>query len=647
MASSYKVIFLVSFILLISFISCTGKKESSNIFRYNESQGIENLDPVMGSNYPSIWPLNQCMEGLLEFDKEMNLQTLLASSYMLSPDGLKYTFYIHKNVFFHDDECFPGKKGRAVTSNDFKYCFERVCDPRTKSRGIWLFRDRIKGADEYINMIQQISPKGSGESLKEKYNQSNEEKDKQLKDMKFSGIKLKEQWYGTDMVYAFDLPDGRHGYTRDKNVFHVYNDISNSYTDYYSNDNVLPIISNNDTDQHISGIQCPNDTILVITLEKPFTPFLSILTMAYAFVYPHEAVEYYKENFGYHPIGTGPFKFVKWEFDKELVFEKNQNYWKKNKDGSPMVYLDGFDVTFTRSAETEFLDFKDGKLDYHSPAPEILSQILDDNGKLLPQYDFELIKQPWLNTVYLAIQLDKNMPGGKDNPLSDNKKLRQALNYGIDRERIIKYVLKFKGYSAENGPIPKGMPGYTQDIIGYKYDKDKAIKLLREAGYPDGNGLKLKLTISNEETQKMIGEAVQAQLRDIGIDIQLEFIQGSTLRSAQVGGELGFWRANWGADYFDPENYMALFYSKNKTPNGPNYTHYSNPVVDSLYELGIKETDFQKRKLIYNQAERIIIDDSPWIFLLYNEIIYLRSRRIKDMYIDGLNTLILKHSKIE
>jgi oligopeptide transport system substrate-binding protein len=369
--------------------------------------------------------------------------------------------------------------------------------------------------------------------------------------------------------------------------------------------------------------------------------------MAYAFVYPHEAVEYYKENFGYHPVGTGPFKFVKWDFDKELVFEKNQNYREKNKTGSALVYLDGFDVTFTRSAETEFLDFKDGKLDYHSPVPEILSQILDDNGKLLPQYDFELERQPWLNTVYLAIQLDKNMPGGKDNPLADNKKLRQALNYAIDRERIVRYVLKFKGAPAENGPIPIGMPGYSPDVIGYKYDKSKAVKLLEEAGYPNGKGLSLKLTISNEETQKMIGEAVQSQLKDVGVDVQLDFIQGSTLRSAQVGGELAFWRANWGADYFDPENFMALFYTKNKTPNGPNYTHYSNFAVDSLYELGIKETDFNKRKQIYNQAERIIIDDSPWIFLLYNEIIYLKSKRVHNMYIDGLNNLVLKWASID
>jgi peptide/nickel transport system substrate-binding protein len=316
-----------------------------------------------------------------------------------------------------------------------------------------------------------------------------------------------------------------------------------------------------------------------MSLGKPFAPFLSIL-LRHIFCFPKEAVEHYKENFGYHPVGTGPFKFVKWEADRELEMTKNESYWKKNKAGKPLVYLDGIKVSFTKSSETAYLDFKQGKLDYYDPSPEVLSQITDENGKLNAGYDFELVKQPWLNTVYLGVQLDKDATGGKGSILTENKKLRQAINYAIDREKIIKYVLKSRGHAGENGPIPPGMPGYSKDLIRYKFDKVKAKQLLTEAGYPDGKGLTLKLTVSNDDTQKLIGEAVQAQLKDIGIDVQLDLMQASTMRSSQVGAELTFWRGNWGADYFDPENFMALFYAKNKTPNGPNYTHYSNPKAD-------------------------------------------------------------------
>jgi peptide/nickel transport system substrate-binding protein len=553
----YAVTFLIG-------LSCSKKDSDKKYFNYNEPQGIENLDPVMCSNYAAGWPLQQIMEGLLEYTEDMKLVPNIASSYNISEDGLVYTFIIRKGVFFHNDKCFTNGSSREVTASDFKYCFQRVCDPRTKTRGIWLFRDKVKGAEEYINSIKE-------------------------------------------------------------NKFNV---------------------------NEITGIQAPNDSTLIITLTKPFAPFLSILTMPYAFVYPQEAVEYYKENFGYNPVGTGPFRFVKWEPERELELIRYENYWNREKiarisASNSNNLIQGIKINFIKSSETAFLDFQQGKFDYYDPSPEVLSQITDETGKLKSEYDFNLIKQPWLNTVYLGVQLDKNVPGGKNNILSDNKKLRQAINYAIDREKIISYVLKFRGSAGVNGPIPPGMPGFNSNIKGYSYDIPKAKQLLSEAGYPDGKGLTLKLTVSNDDTQKLIGESVQAQLRDLGIDIQLDFMQASTMRSSQVGGELAFWRGNWGADYFDPENFMALFYSKNHSPIGPNYTHYTNKAADSLYELAMKLTDFNTRAKLYNEMEEIVLEDSPWIILYYNQIIYLKNKRLKGMYIDGLNTIILKYAYFE
>ncbi len=550
--------YILLLITSIFIISCSKQQTSDKIFKYNEAAGIENLDPVMQSNYAAGWPMQQMLEGLVAYTQDMTLVDLIAVNHSISTDGLVYTFNIDRDVYFHDDACFPGGKGRKVIASDFKYCFERLCDSRTKTRGSWLFRDKVNGATEYINSI---------------------------KDNKFD---VKE----------------------------------------------------------ITGIQAPNDSTLVITLIKPFAPFLSILTMQYASVYPKEAVEHYKDNFGYNPVGTGPFKFKRWEVDRELEMIKNENYWRKNKVGNALVYLDGIKVSFIKSSETAFLDFQQGKFDYYDPSPEVLSQITDESGKLKPEYDFELVKQPWLNTVYLAVNLDKNMPGGKGSLLADNKKLRQAINYAIDREKLLKFVLKNRGHVGEIGPIPLGMPGFSRQTKGYTCDKVKAKQLLSEAGYPDGKGLSLKLTVSNVETQKLIGETVQAQLKDIGIDVSLDFIQGSTLLSSQVGGELSFWRGNWGADYFDPENFMALLYSKNFTPNGPNYTHYGTPQTDSLYDLAMKLTDFNTRAKLYNEMENLVMEDSPWIILYYNEIIYLKQKRVKGMYIDGLNTMILKWTRV-
>jgi len=498
--------------------------------------------------------INTC-EGLVEYDKVAKLQPLIAKSYEVSPDGKTYTFHLRGDVYFHDDKCFPGGKGRKVTASDFKYCYERVCDPRAKTRGLWVYRDKVEGAEEFAA-----------------------------------------------------APDKVKG---------------------------------------ITGFIAQDDSTFIIKLVQPFAPFLSILTMPYGYVYPRETVEMYKEDFGFRIVGTGPYKFVKWDVDKELACARNENYWAKDKDGGALPKIDGFSVSFIRSPETEFLDFKEGRLDFQKPSIDVFGLITDDKGELKPEYNFELIKQPYLNTVYLGTMLNVKMEGGSANPLAENKKLRQAINYAIDREKICKFILKNKGTPGVNGPLPVGMPGYSQDVKGYSYDKQKAIELLKEAGYPEGKGLTLKLVYHNDESQRELCEALQAQLKEIGVNLQIEEMLGATHRSAQNEGKLGFWRANWGADYYDPENYYALFYSKNETPVGPNTSHYKNPKVDSLYELGLKLTDFSERMKVYNEIDKQVFEDSPWIIVYYNKYIYLKQKRVQGMYVDGLGIINLKYCEID
>ncbi len=555
-------LFLYFFISIIIF-SCSKKEVSNNnTFNLNLNQGIETLEPVMSNSVQSIWGLSVMMEGLVQFDRESNLKPCIAKSWTISEDALLYTFTLRSDVRFQDNECFSssGGKGRKVTAPDFKYCFERVNNPETKTRGLWVFRDKIKGAKEFIDYKSSIS-----------------------------SIEIKE----------------------------------------------------------ISGIKAVNDSILIIELTKPFAPFLSILTMSYAFVYPKEAVEFYGERFGQNPVGTGPFKFVKWDVDKELIFEKNNNYWDKDKSGNSLPYLDGVKITFTQSSETEFLDFQNGKYDYHDPSSETYDQITDQNGALTDAQNksYTLSKQPWLQTVFFGMMQSPELPGGKEGPFANNKKLRQALNYALDKDKIMKYVLKNRGTAAVNGPIPAGMPGFNPDIKGYVFNKEKAKQLLSEAGYPGGKGLNLTLVTGNEEIQKTIAIAVQEQLREYGINLQLEQMLQATLISKQEEGVFPFWRASWGADYYDPENFMALFYSKNITPKGPNRVGYSNPVIDKMYEDALRITDFEQRKKIYDEMQKIVIEDAAWLNLYYNQKIYLLQKIVDGFYIDGLNIINLKYTK--
>lgn len=555
-------IFLI-FAFFTFITACSDQTEKSeNIFYLNQPLGVETLEPVMSNSNQTIWALSQVMEGLVEYNLESEIVPAIAKSWEISEDGSVYTFTLRDDVFFHDDECFPGGKGRKVIASDFKYCLERVNDPKSKTRGSWVFRDKIKGVQEYMDSRSGKSPGAS---------------------------ELNE----------------------------------------------------------ISGIKALNDSTLQIELNQPFAPFLSILTMTYGFVYPREAVEHYGERFGQHPVGTGPFKFSRWDFDKELVFDKNPNYWGKDEAGNQLPYLDGMQMTFTQSSETEYLDFVNGRYDFHLPSSETIDQLIDENGNLTdPQSrDFNMVRQPWLQTVFFGMMQDAKLPGGMNGPFVGNKKLRQALNYAVDREKIIKYVLKNRGTPASNGPLPVGMPGYNPGIKGYTYDKEKAMQLLDEAGYPGGKGLDLTLYMGNDEIQKTIAIAVQDQLKELGIDLKLEQMLQATLISQQEDGKFPFWRASWGADYYDPENFVALFYSKNITPNGPNRVGYNNPEVDRLYEEGLRETDFDKRKLIYDELQKLVIEDAAWLYLYYNQQIYLLKKNIEGFNLSGLNNIYLKYTK--
>lgn len=548
-------IIILAFFLTITVISCSKKDSSSKIFHYNEPNNIESLDPITANNYPAIHVLINSCEGLVEYDKNAKLKPLIARTYEISQDGKTYTFSLRTDVYFHDNLCFPNGKGRKVIASDFKYCFERVCNPTTKTRGLWVYRDKVEGAEEFSKAPDKI--------------------------------------------------------------------------------------------KEVKGFVVLNDSTFQVKLLQPFAPFISILTMPYGYVYAKESVEYYRDNVGFQIVGTGPYRFVKWDYDKELIFERNKNYWAKDDKGNQLPYLEGFTVSFTRSSETEFLDLKDGKLDFEKPSTDVYSQIIDEQGNLRPEYNFDLVKQPYLNTVYLCTMLNPKMEGGKGNQLADNIKLRQALNYAIDREKIVKYVLKGKGTPGVHGILPRGMPGFSEEVKSYSYDKEKAIKLLVEAGYPGGNGLNLKLVYYNDESQRELCEALQAQFKDVGITLQIDEMLGASHRSAQNEGKLAFWRANWGADYYDPENYYALFYSKNETPIGPNTSHYKNEKVDSLYDLGLKITNFDERMIVYREIEKIVNDDSPWMVIYYNQFIYLKQKNISGMYVDGLGIINLKYAKKE
>jgi peptide/nickel transport system substrate-binding protein len=396
----------------------------------------------------------------------------------------------------------------------------------------------------------------------------------------------------------------------------------------------------------VEGIKVLNDSTLSITLVKPFAPFLSILTMPYCWIVPREAVEKYGDDFFKNPVGTGPFMFSEWEPDIRMVLKKNPKYFKKDASGAQLPYLETVAISFMRDSKTEFLEFEKGSLDMVTNIdPAFTPSVFTAEGNLQGKYKgYNLLKAPALSIEYYGIQLDETLEAGKASPLSKNKLLRQALNYAVNREQLVRYILRGKGISAINGVLPPTMPGFSKDVRGYSYDPQKARQLLAQAGFPNGKGLpKLKLQLGNSQTTGQVAEAIQQQWKEIGVNVELTQVDFPQHTGMVRSGKLPLWRINWVGDYPDPENFLALFYSANFSPGGPNTTHIRNARLDSLYTAALNPLlSPVQRYGLYNEMERIVLDEAPWIFLYYNAIQRLVEPSVKGLTVDGSDRLVLE-----
>ncbi|MGZ3777313.1 MAG: ABC transporter substrate-binding protein [Mucilaginibacter sp.] len=386
-----------------------------------------------------------------------------------------------------------------------------------------------------------------------------------------------------------------------------------------------------------------NDTTFRIQLKQPFPPLLTLLTSQIASVIPHEVAEHYGKDFRNHPIGTGPFKFKYWKEGEVMVFLKNDKYWEKDKDG-PLPHLDAMRATFIGDKQTAFMEFVTGKIDFLNDIDgSYRDDILTKSGKVTQKYKgkFVLNTAPYLNTMYLGMLVDTTLPIVRDCPLK-MLKIRQAVNYAIDKQKMIKYLRNSMATPGDAGFVPAGMPGFdNKQVKGYSYNPEKARQLLAEAGYPDGKnlpGVVLTTTIGYRD----LIEYVQGQLEQVGIHTRIEIVQSASLRELVAKNGVNFFYGSWIADYPDGENYLSLFYSKNKIPWGPNYTGFSNKEFDRLFEQCYHETDDKQRYALYRRMDNIIMQNAPVVILYYDKLVNLYQDNITGISKNPLNLLVLK-----
>ncbi len=346
----------------------------------------------------------------------------------------------------------------------------------------------------------------------------------------------------------------------------------------------------------VSGLAAPNDSTVVITLKEPFAIFPKLLAMPVASIIPDNL----PANFGEHPIGTGPWKFVEWKHDDYLLFAKNPDYW----GGPPKT--DSLRARIIPEPSTAVAEFESGNVDVlYVPEGETRSWEETDDKKAL------LETAPALRMLYIAINTTRG-------PLADPR-VRQALNYATDARAILDGIMSGRGNLAA-GVIPPALPGGDSTRKGYARDVAKAKQLLAAAGHP--NGIDIELWSSQTAPFPRIAQTVQANLADAGVRVKLVQRDASSMREAARAGQTDMALKDWFADYPDAEDFLyPLLHTANKGVGG-NVSFYSNPKFDKLVTDARREQDEAKRVSMYREADLMAFNDAPMIYLFFYKELY-------------------------
>ncbi|MFH1861148.1 MAG: ABC transporter substrate-binding protein [bacterium] len=346
----------------------------------------------------------------------------------------------------------------------------------------------------------------------------------------------------------------------------------------------------------VNGFVIKDKHTFQIVLTKPFSPFLGFLAMPAGYVIPEEEVKKWGEDFSEHVVGTGPFLLTKWVHDDMLILKKNIKYFDKK----PKV--DGIEYRVIPEELTAMAEFESGAIDTIGlPLAEFERFTTSDKWKK------NIIGQVGLNAYYLGINCQKK-------PF-DDVRVRQALNYAIDKKAILETILKNQGVLS-HGSIPPILSGYNHKLSAYEYNPQKAKELLKDAGC---QSLTLKIYQKPNREVLNVTEIMQAQLKDAGIMAEIVQVEWSALKEMINQGKCDTFYLAWLADYPDAENFLApLFHSENFGAGG-NRAQYKNEKVDKLIEEAQSIPDEKKRLKIYQQIETIIHDDAPWVFLWHQK----------------------------
>ena len=532
-----------------------GEVKYGGVFKVNDTEDFKTLYPLNVTLALEQRIASQAYEGLVKLSqKDLSILPSLAEKWDINEDATSYTFYLRKGVYFHDNECFEDGKGREVTANDFKYCFDRICVGDASNKMYWLFEDRIKGAKDYHQSVIDKSP----------------------------------------------LEEG------------------------------------------VSGITVIDDYTLKIDLNYSFAGFLNIASHFACVVYPKEAIETYKSDMRINCVGTGPFRLKKIKESETVILDRNPSYWDVDEYGNQLPYLDGLKFSFTKEKKVELLEFKKGKLDMIFQLPlEMIDDVVGEleDARKGGNRPYIMQVEPALSVYYLGFQHQLE-------PFN-NIDVRKAFNYAIDRKSIVTYTLQGEGRPALHGIVPP-FKGYNyENVKGYEFSVQKAKEHMAKGGYPNGKGfpeINFQINSGGNGRNVQIAEVVQKMLSEnLGITVNIEQMQLAQQQMNIESGTAFLWKASWGADYPDPENFLNLLSGDNvpfdlSTSAYINSMRYKNAEFDSLFNTALREIDDAKRYELYRKADQKASDDAAIMPIFYDE-----NTRLIQAYVKNFPSNAMEH----
>lgn len=365
----------------------------------------------------------------------------------------------------------------------------------------------------------------------------------------------------------------------------------------------------------IAQVDAPDESTVVLHLSEPDSTLLYNLSDGAFGIVPYGS----DKRFNRFPVGSGPFRFVSQEPDSQVMVERNDSYWGER------AHVERVRFTVVPDETTRALELRKGSADI-SPSGSLTS---DTIGTLRRDPKLVVEQQPGTVLAYLTFNLR--------DPILKDVRVRQALAHGIDREVILHYLFGDEGRLAES-VLPPQHWAYNGDVAHYAYDPARANTMLDAAGYKrDRDGIRFHLVMktSTQESTRLLAAALQQQLREVGIALDIRSFEFATFYSHVLKGAFQLYSLRWIGGNEDPDIFYYAFHSSSFPPKHANRGYYVNAEVDRLIDAGRATVDQQKRKQIYAHVQQILADELPYINLWYFDNVVVHSQRVKNLHLSA------------